>query len=351
MGMGYLVGDAAVTAPLAPPLADGPVVLAALADPQLESQITAALHGEARVICCAARDALDVAGQLEPDVIICDGAVAFADELALLVAIRSDSDLHTTPVLVLVTPDAPDALELLRAGANGYLALPLDPAALRIRTENLVAARAADARMYARRMAEERVRIARDLHDVAIQRLFAAGLEMNSLLPGIDAEDVRARLSDVVDELDAVITGLRTSIFNLQRPAGPGAGGFRAEVMAACEATGSLIGCAPRVAFDGPVDALVPDALADQALAVLRESLRNIAQHAQATRFEVIVSATPGQLSLTVSDNGVGPSAEPTAGNGLRNMMARAETLGGTCEFRTNRHGGSLMSWRIPLGG
>ncbi|WP_187363750.1 GAF domain-containing protein [Streptomyces piniterrae] len=205
----------------------------------------------------------------------------------------------------------------------------------------------------------DRDRIARDLHDLAIQRLFATGMTLQSAARMIERPDAAERVSRAVDDLDTTIKIIRSTIFELRTDAtGDGRGGprLRRRMAEAAHLAGQSLGFAPSLRIEGPVDSSVPDELAEQVLAVTAESLSNIARHSQAHRADVVL-AVPGTadvLTLTVVDDGVGidtvrsgDSAEHTGG--LANMRSRAEEYGGTLTVRCPSDGGTRIVWRVPL--
>jgi len=194
-------------------------------------------------------------------------------------------------------------------------------------------------------MLADRERIARDLHDLVIQRIFAAGMALQSILGQVDRPEARDRVNGVVDELDATITEIRSTIFELEHHAHAPA--LRAGVLDAAEGAAHTLGHEPVVRFDGPVDSAVPPSIAEQVLTVLREALSNVARHAQATSTRVDLSVD-GDLVLRVADNGVGMDGA-TRTSGLRNMRRRAEALGGTQKISAPSGGGTLLEWRVPL--
>ncbi|HEX2418011.1 MAG TPA: GAF domain-containing protein [Micromonosporaceae bacterium] len=192
---------------------------------------------------------------------------------------------------------------------------------------------------------EDRDRIARDLHDLAIQRLFATGLHLQNVIRLAARPEVVDRLNQAIDDIDATIRDIRTSIFELRTSTGPD---LRAEIRGVAEEARRPLGFAPRVTIDGPVQHAVPDQVRPHILAVLREALANIARHAGATSATVDVSLVDDALELTVTDNGRGLGSGPP-GSGLRNMAERAAQLGGSFEVRSLEHGGTQVRWRIPL--
>ncbi len=196
-------------------------------------------------------------------------------------------------------------------------------------------------------VAEDRDRIARDLHDTVIQRLFAAGLNLQSTMQTSD-DTTRRRLEVTVDDLDETIKELRMAIFSLQAT-GPSPGGLRGRLLDVISDTSEVLGFDPRLQFDGPIETIDPD-IADDLVPVLREALTNVARHADAHSARVVVSAS-NEVVLQVSDDGVGVPDEVLGGRGLANMSSRAHGLGGSCTIEAVPGGGSLLTWRVPAGG
>src|SRR3954468_9700366 len=195
----------------------------------------------------------------------------------------------------------------------------------------------------------DRDRIARDLHDLVIQRLFATGMSLEGALRGLEPPDKADRVRRAVDDLDATIKEIRTSIFALQSPAPHAGEGVRAAILAAVRAAGAgPLGFEPQVTFDGAVDTIVPALVGEQLLAVLRESLSNVARHAAATAAAVAVSATPDEVVLAVTDNGKG-IADGGRRSGLANLERRAADLGGTFSAGQVDSGGTVVRWTVPL--
>jgi len=194
---------------------------------------------------------------------------------------------------------------------------------------------------------EERERIARDLHDVVLQRLFATGIALQVLESRAgDAELARA-LHQAVADLDGTVRDIRGAIFALNAYE-LGERSLRVLTLAlAAEARGSL-GFEPRVHFEGPVDAVLAPELAAHLHATLREVLSNVARHAGATTVDVLLTAG-SDLALRVVDNGRGMGGDPKTGNGLRNIAARAQELGGRVSVEATAGGGTTVEWRVPL--
>jgi signal transduction histidine kinase len=194
---------------------------------------------------------------------------------------------------------------------------------------------------------EDRERIARDLHDVVIQRLFATGMELQSTVPHTTRPEVAKRINNAVDALDATIRDIRRSIFELRTPLGVS---LRTELRDTVEAAAGVLGFRPVLDSSGPVDSAVPDDIVPEILAVVREALANVARHAKASTVRVSVRAADGQVAVVVQDDGVG--ADPAlARGGLVNLQDRAADLGGTFDVRLGEGGGTVIDWRVPLTG
>jgi signal transduction histidine kinase len=190
----------------------------------------------------------------------------------------------------------------------------------------------------------DRDRIARDLHDLVIQRLFAVGLSLEGATRSA-SPDLADRLRAAVDDLDTTIKEIRTAVFALQAPAPAAGEGVRAAVLHAATASARMLGFEPSVVFEGPVDLLVDARPGEQLLAVLREALANVARHAGATRVSVVVAADVDRVALMVSDDGRGIQGEPRGG--LLNLARRAEDLGGTFEVGRGAVG-TVLRWSAP---
>ncbi|HKF30808.1 MAG TPA: GAF domain-containing protein [Jatrophihabitantaceae bacterium] len=211
-----------------------------------------------------------------------------------------------------------------------------------------VALELADARADQQRMMllEDRDRIARDLHDHVIQRLFAAGLGVQSVAASAGSDSGASRLNTIVDDLDETIRQVRTTIFELRGPLTPQPSTVRSQVVDVIDEVVPMLGFSPALRFTGPVDTVVPDEVAGDLIAVVREALSNIARHAHASAAAVEVTATPAQLTVDVTDNGVG-IGESKRRSGLANLARRAERYGGSLTLPD--HEGTQLRWTIPL--
>ncbi|SHM90521.1 GAF domain-containing protein [Cryptosporangium aurantiacum] len=197
---------------------------------------------------------------------------------------------------------------------------------------------------------EDRDRIARDLHDLIIQRLFAVGLGLQGVTAMVGRPDVADKLSAFVDDLDETIRDVRKTIFSLQEPTDRPSG-LRGEILRVVTAAAETLGYEPRLRLDGPIDSAVPDAVRPDLLAVLGEALTNVARHARADSAEVLVAVDPGarQVTLVVTDDGIGPSPGDTPGHGTVNMVARARRLGGSCALESAPDHGARLTWSVPF--
>ena len=193
---------------------------------------------------------------------------------------------------------------------------------------------------------QDRERIARDLHDTVIQRVFATGLSLQALSRRVADVEVADRIQQAVDELDATIRDIRGVIFALQAHE-RGDQSLRVTVLALASEFAPTLGFEPKVHFDGPVDVAIDGDIAEQILAVLRELLSNVIQHARASTVDVHLRAAV-DISLSVVDNGVGPGYKRPGGQGLKNLKQRATALGGTLNIKAGEHSGTVATWTVP---
>jgi signal transduction histidine kinase len=194
-------------------------------------------------------------------------------------------------------------------------------------------------------LVEDRERIARDLHDSVIQRLFATGLAIQAAARLAVNPEVANRLESAVDDLDQTVKHIRSVIFGLETARTTS--GARADALALCREASRSLGFDPHIVFDGPVDALVHGEIAADVQAALREMLANVARHARATRVDVSLTAAD-DIIVRVDDDGIGPRHGGSAGNGLRNLTTRAERHGGTFTLTPRHPGGTTAEWRVP---
>ena len=197
---------------------------------------------------------------------------------------------------------------------------------------------------------EDRARIARDLHDTVIQRLFATGMSLQSAAGLVRSDPPTAieRVETAIDDLDVTIKDIRTAIFGLEQ-ATARRKGLRADVFGVLHEAAAPLGFEPRVILDGPIDSAVPVDISDAVIATLREALSNVARHAGATLVDVEL-AVDREVLLRVCDNGRGVAdPAPTGGHGLANMAMRAHRLGGQFDVARGPSKGTVVTWRVPL--
>jgi two-component system, NarL family, sensor histidine kinase DevS len=193
----------------------------------------------------------------------------------------------------------------------------------------------------------DRDRIAGDLHDHVIQRLFAAGMSLQGIVRRITDPNARDRVSRVVGQLDETVREIRTSIFDLHTAQESEFGSLRRRMLDVVADASAGTGMSPSVRISGAVDSLVPETLVEHTLAVLREGISNAVRHARATAITVTVEAG-ADLAIDVVDDGIGIPAD-AARSGLRNLERRARTCGGSCAVTTEPGAGTRLTWRVPL--
>ncbi|WP_196218190.1 PAS domain-containing sensor histidine kinase [Streptomyces blattellae] len=201
-----------------------------------------------------------------------------------------------------------------------------------------------------REVLAERDRIARDLHDLVIQRLFASGLTLQSALARLTGPTQGIeRVERVMNDLDDTIKTIRTTIYALRETHCGQDGRLRTKLLAECEQATEPLGFAPALRMDGLLETRVPGHIADHLLAVLREALSNTARHARATVVDVSIEVTDTSVRLTVADNGRGIDPAVTRSSGLSNLRTRAQELGGTFSLTPNQPHGAILDFSTPL--
>lgn len=235
-------------------------------------------------------------------------------------------------------PAFTDADEELAIGLAAAAAVAIDNARLhrRLRDVDLI---------------EDRERIARELHDTVIQRLFATGLSLQAAVRFMTRPEAIERIQRAVDDLDDTVRDIRSVIFELQQPVVM-AGGLRRRLLDVGAELVDALGFEATFRFEGALDTLVGDDVADHVVAVVREGLANVARHADASVAQVSVVLADRELRVVVTDDGVGPGADRPGGRGLANLRERAVSLGGSAELvaGSESSGGSALRWVVPLG-
>ena len=195
-------------------------------------------------------------------------------------------------------------------------------------------------------LVSDRDRIARDLHDLVIQRLFATGLQLQGARRMATSQDVAERIDSAVKDLDVTIRDIRSTIFELQHGHELS---LRADVRALVKEYVPVLGFTPMVRTSGPLDTAVPKETSEQLLAVLREGLSNVARHAEADAAVIEVAVQDRELLLRIADNGRG-LPEDRQESGLRNARRRAADRGGSLRLMPEEPSGTVLEWRVPLG-
>jgi signal transduction histidine kinase len=233
-----------------------------------------------------------------------------------------------------VFSDVDEELVVALAAAAG---VAIDNARLHVRLQQVV-------------VLEDRERIAMDLHDSVIQQLFAIGLSLEATSRRVVDRETAQRIHMSVEDLDATIKRIRSTIFELDASASPSLG-VRERLLALADELEPSLPSRPRMTFEGPLDSVVSVSRADELVTVLRELLSNVARHAQASHVDVAVAVLDGLVWIEVVDDGVGPGHQPsTAGSGLglRNLTARAERHGGAFTVRAAQGRGTVARWQVP---
>ena len=196
----------------------------------------------------------------------------------------------------------------------------------------------------------DRERIARELHDEIIQRLFAIGLSLQATMRSIEEDSVFASVQNAIDDIDEAIKKIRATIFALETSKSRMPSSFRSSVMALLKELHPVLGFEPSVSFTGPIDTLVSNKIATNGLSVIREAISNVAKHARASKVDISIEAGSA-LTIVVDDNGVGyhPSTSDSS-KGVKNLSQRAKDLGGSVEIgKSTKLRGTRLEFSVPL--
>jgi signal transduction histidine kinase len=317
-------------------------------------------HAQMQIAHAAGKGASAALGLVLPAQESVSGLVLTSGELLSLDSFSTDGrvaalarqHMRLGPAVVVPLGTPGNVRGVLTAGrAPG--SMPLPPAAVATLTtfasQAAIALELAEHRMQAEQVAvyEDRDRIARDLHDLVIQRLYATGMSLQGSLPMIVSPEAAERVNRAVDSLDETIREIRSSIFALQARPEPSLPGLRARVLAIADEMTGMLGFPPSIRLDGRLDDLVPEDVAEHLLAAVREALSNVARHARATRADVSILAGE-DLVLTVADDGSGFKGTGRR-SGLANLGDRAARLGGALRIGGAASGGTELDWRVPL--
>jgi signal transduction histidine kinase len=196
-------------------------------------------------------------------------------------------------------------------------------------------------------LVEDRNRIARDLHDHVIQRLFGSGMTLQAIA-STAPEATRAAIAEQVEAIDTAISEIRTAVFTLTSRSS-GAPALRHRVLDVVAESSASLASAPRLTFSGPVDLLIDGELADDVVAVVREALANVARHASARSADVAIVVDDAGVTVTIDDDGRGMSNASRRSSGTANLRARAVRHGGDFELRGRESGGTRLRWTALL--
>jgi len=270
-------------------------------------------------------------GGTQPDPVSIDGT-----RIALVLPLRAHLFGSAVMVVILHAEDrelGPGHKELdLVAAFADQAALALDRVQALVDREKLA-------------IVSDRDRIARDLHDLVIQRLFATGLHLQSIRGQVTSPQLLERLDGAVNDLDGTIRDIRSTIFELQHTRHAS---LRAAVADLVHEYARVLGIQPSLRVRGPIDTLVPPAVAEQMLPVLREGLSNVAKHARASSVVVEVEVDIGEAVLRITDDGVGLGRVGQE-SGLANVRKRAAALQGAARLTGGSPDGAILEWRAPL--
>jgi signal transduction histidine kinase len=269
------------------------------------------------------------------------------------VAPAARQHMRLGPTILVPLGGAGNVRGVLTAGRRPG-AMPLAPAAVEMlitfASQAGIALELAEHRRQAEQVAvfEDRERIARDLHDLVIQRLYATGISLQGAVALIASPEVAQRVGTAVDALDETIREIRTSIFALQTRQDTALPGLRARILRVVDEMTGVLGFPPGLVLEGLLDD-VPEDVGEHLLGALREGLSNAARHSGASKVDVRVRAG-AELWLTVCDNGSGLKPTPRR-SGLSNLDQRAVNLGGSFRVGPAAGGGTELDWRVPLAG
>ena len=274
------------------------------------------------------------------------------DERAAEVARLSMGHLGPAVLFPLGTPgNVRGVLTVARRHGGPQLSESVTSLVAAFAAQAAVALELADRRADAEQLSvlEDRDRIARDLHDLVIQRLYATGMSLEGTMPLTTRREVADRIRSAVDAMDDTIRDIRATIFSLQSRGLTHEPRLRADIVALVDEMTGMLGFPPALRLGSGLDSKATAELSEQLLAVLREALSNVARHSGATRVDVTVDTdSSGMLTVLVRDNGSGiPKA--TRRSGLSNMADRAEKLGGELRVSPAEGGGTELEWKVPV--
>jgi signal transduction histidine kinase len=241
------------------------------------------------------------------------------------------------------------ALTISRAeGSTGFTPAELEMAA-DFAVQASVAIELARGRADRQRLelVEDRNRIARDLHDHVIQRLFGSGMSLQAIA-STAPDATRTAIAEQVVAIDAAISEIRTAVFTLTSRSSA-APALRHRVLDVVAETSSGLSTSPRLTFGGAVDLLVDGELADDVVAVVREGLSNVSRHASAQTADVAIVVDDERVVVTIDDDGTGLPKGARRSSGTANLRERAKRHGGDFELIGRDAGGTRLRWTAIL--
>ncbi|WP_040836140.1 sensor histidine kinase [Nocardia brevicatena] len=241
-------------------------------------------------------------------------------------------------VLAIVQPAGTAVLD---PAAQAMMAVIADQAALALQLAET------QRRMRDLDVVADRDRIARDLHDHVIQRLFAVGLGLQGTLQRARAPEVKKRLTETIEDLQSIVEDIRHSIFDLHHHTTVGSTNYRKRLHGLVTEMTADTDLRTSVRLSGPMTVLAPP-LSDDVEAVLREAVSNVVRHAHATTLSIDLRVDD-EVTLAITDDGLGIPADCDRRSGLANLAARAEQAGGACRITDGPKGGTILHWSAPL--
>ena len=195
----------------------------------------------------------------------------------------------------------------------------------------------------------ERERIGRDLHDVVLQHLYGMGLSVQAVGASGDDDRLRGQLEPIIEEIDHIISEVRTIVFALGTSGA--SGNLGQELTDVVAQANRVLAFTPSLRLEGPVESVLIDEIRAEMMASMREALGNVARHAGASQATVVVSVDGDRVVMRVTDNGIGPPDDTTTsgGYGLSNLRSRAAAFGGDCVLTAGDDGGAMLTWWAPF--
>ncbi|MEU0506147.1 GAF domain-containing sensor histidine kinase [Nocardia sp. NPDC005998] len=279
-----------------------------------------------------------------------NGKILAVDELSLVPIFDEPAKFGPALILPLRAEDSvigvlatvrPAGAQPLDAAGQSMMAAFSDQAALALQQANT------QRRMRELDVLSDRDRIARDLHDHVIQRLFAVGLSLQGTAQRAHAPEVKSRLTDTIQDIQSIVQDIRHSIFDLHSSTAADTPTLRKRLHGVIADMIGESGLRTTIRLAGPVSVLAPP-LSEDVEAVLREAVSNAVRHASATTVSVHLSVRD-DVTVEVTDDGIGVPDDFERVSGLANLAARAEQAGGSFSVTKGENGGTVLRWSVPL--